>query len=267
MFLTHHKFLFAAIVLFSTSSIAKKGGQPLQIEEGRITASDRQTAMPELGEGRLAKILMQYYKVGLGGSEGWGNISSLKVCGTIKLGDLDFELTAYQKKPDLLKITTERQGRRLVRAYDGKTAWQITPGAGSTPQEMTHEQSRRFIHNSRLGNHLLYPCAKGKTIVYINTVPLEGHICHQIRVTLDSGYQVDYYIDIRSYLEIKVTNLDLETEFESSILFRDYTNEFGMPIAKRSEIYENGECVGLVTLQTIKVNSGVVPWMFKMRAE
>ena len=267
MFPTRHIFLFAISVLLSTASIAKKDGNQLQIKEDEINILDRQIAMPELGEGRLAKILMRYYKEGLGGPEGWDKISSLKVTGTLKLEDGDFELAAYQKKPDLLKMTIESQGRKLVLAYDGKTAWHLTPGADSTPQQMSETEARRFIHSARFGNHLLYPYAKGKKIVYIDTVPVEGNICHQIRVTLDTGYQVDYFIDIRSYLEIKVTNLDLESELESSIVYRDYIREFGMPIAKQSESFENGEWVSSLTLHTVKVNSGVVPWMFKMRAK
>jgi len=125
-------------------------------------------------------------------------------------------------------------------------------------------EARRFIHSARFGNYLLYPFAEGKRIRLIDTVPVEGAICHQIRVELDTGYQVDYYIDIRSYLEVKVVNTDLRSGSVNSVIYKDYIREFGMPIAKKVESFEGGEWVSSLVLDEVKVNSGVMPWMFHM---
>jgi hypothetical protein len=112
---------------------------------------------------------------------------------------------------------------------------------------------------------LLYPFALGKRIEYMDTVPVEGRICHQIRVTLPTDYQTDYFIDIRSYHEVKVVNTDLRSGAISSILNKDFTTEAGIPIARQVDSYENGEWVSTLTVDDVKVNSGVIPWMFEMR--
>ncbi len=261
-------YLTCALSLCATQLGAEKQnvtGDVLEMPADQITVILRQTAMPELGEGRLAKILTRYYTEGLGGQENWEKISSLKVSGTLTLEGGEFELNAYQKKPDLIKMTIRGNQSDLTLGYDGELAWQHLPGRGQRPEPMPADEARRFIHGAHFGNHLLYPFAIGKSIEYIDTVPVEGNICHQLRVTLDTGYQVDYFIDIRSYLEVKVLNTDLINETTNSVVYRDYIREFGMPIAKQVESFENGEWVSSLTLEEVKVNSGVIPWMFKMR--
>ncbi len=264
----HILYFVGALGLCSALSGAGKDealGDTLQLPEDQITVILRKTPMPELGSGRLAKILTRYYIEGLGGADNWNEISSLKVSGTLKLKDGEFELNAYQKKPDLIKMTIRGNQRDLVLGYDGTTAWQQLPGRDTKPEPMLEVEARRFKHSAHFGNHLLYPFASGKKMEYIDTVPIEGNICHQIRVTLDTEYQVDYFIDIRTYLEIKVLNTDLRTNHTNSVIYKDYIREFGMPIAKQVESYENGEWVSSLTLDDVKVNSGVIPWMFKMR--
>jgi hypothetical protein len=162
-------------------------------------------------------------------------------------------------------MTISEGPRDLTLAYDGETAWQNLPGKKTEAEPMAADEARRFKHSAHFGNHLLYPFAEGKTIEYIDTVPVEGNICHQIRVVLDTGYQVDYFIDIRTYLEIKVLNTDLLNNMTNSVVYKDYIREFGMPIAKLVESYEGDEWVSELTLDEVKVNAGLVPWMFKMR--
>jgi hypothetical protein len=250
--------------VFATSGKANSGNI-LQLPAGQQELTLRQMAMPELGQGRLAKILTRYYQEGLGGPENWERISSLKVSGILKLQDGDYEFSAFQKKPNLIKMTIRANQRDLVLAYDGETAWRDFPQSGSGAQPMSSDEARRFIHSALFGNYLLHPFAAGKQIEYMDTVPMEGAICHKIRVTLDTGYQIDYFIDIRSYLEVKVINTDLHTEKTNTIIYTDYVREEGMPIAKQVESYEDGEWSSSLRLEAITINAGIIPWMFEMR--
>jgi hypothetical protein len=229
-----------------------------------VTIILRQTPMPIMEHGRLGEILNRYYKEGVGGSENWENVESLRVAGTLTLAGGEFEFNAYQKKPYYIKMTIYGNRRNLILGYDGETAWQATPDSKGKAVPMSDEDARRFKHSAHFGNHLLYPYALGKKIEYINTVPVEGVICHLIRVTLDSGYQVDYYINIRTYLEVKAVTLDLISGVESSVAYEDYIRESGMPIAQKVVSCEAGAWVSDLVLEEVKVNSGIMPWMFKM---
>lgn len=252
------------MVLVSLSVSAERGVK-LKTPEGGVTEILLQTAMPELGDGRLAMILTRYYHEGLGGPEHWETISSLRLKGVLTLKDREFELQALQRKPNFMKLTLVSNQQEWVFGHDGTTAWKRAPEAYAKAVEMANKEARRFKHAAIFGNHLLYPFAEGKEIIYIDTVPTEGNICHQIRVNLDTGYRVDYFIDIRTYLEIKVVNTDLEDDNTHCMIYKNYIRVHGMPIAKRVDSSENGEWVSTLVLDEIGVNRGVMPWMFKMR--
>jgi len=224
----------------------------------------RQTAMPEMGADRLGSILNRYYKEGLGGAENWDKVVSLRVAGRLTLAGGAFNFNAYQKKPYYIKMTIHGDHRDISMGYDGSVAWQVLKRGVNPAEPMSPTQSRRFIHGAHFGNYLLYPYARGKRIEYLDTVPVDGTICHQIRVTLDTDYQVDYFVDIRTYLEIKVVNTDLRTGEVNAVVYEDYIREFGMPIAQKVLSYEEGEWVSTLELDEVKVNSGIMPWMFKM---
>ncbi|TVP81112.1 MAG: hypothetical protein EA353_02245 [Puniceicoccaceae bacterium] len=256
-------FLFGIFSVWHVSA-ASRAGDRLLLPETSISASLRQTPMPELGDGRLARILSRYYQEALGGPDNWNSISSFKMSGTIRFKEDDFSLNALQRKPNLIKMTLRHDRRDLVLAYDGTNAWKHAPRSEKAATLMGEDEARRFILSAQFGNYLLFPYAEGKDIVYIDTVPIEGKICHQIRVTLDSGFQLDYYIDIRTFLEIKVENKDLHNNTTNSILYSDYTREHDVAIARRIESFENGQPVSTILLEDIKINAGVIPWMFTM---
>ncbi|NBB79433.1 MAG: hypothetical protein GVY36_08310 [Verrucomicrobia bacterium] len=254
------------LFLFATGiqTMVGEPGNRLDRSKESLTPALRQTAMPELGKGRLARILNRHYEDGLGGRENWAEISSLKASGTLKLESGEFILTALQKKPNLVKMTLRRNQQNVVMAFDGTNAWHRPPERGAKPVLMNEEEARRFIHSARFRSYLLHPFADGKELLYIDTVPVEGNICHQIRATLETGYQLDYFIDIRSFLEVKVENTDLLTGSTNSVLYSDYIREGGLPIARKVEGYEDGKWVSTLTLDEARVNAGVIPWMFEM---
>jgi len=250
-------------LLLPSASAEETASTALDTSGDEVTVILRQTAMPEMAGGRLSSILNRYYKEGLGGSGNWDKVVSLRVSGRLTLEGGEFEFDAYQKKPHYIKMTIHGPRRNMRMGYDGSVAWQIL-NRGADAEQMAPDQARRFKHNAHFGNHLLYPYALGKQIKYLDTVPVDGAICHQIRVTLDAEYQVDYFVDIRTYLEIKVVNTDLRTGAVSSVVYEDYNREYGMPIAQKVVSSEEGAWASTLELDEIKVNSGVMPWMFKM---
>lgn len=222
-----------------------------------------QVAMPEMGNDRLGSILNRYYAEGLGGVSNWENVVSLRVSGQLKLESGTFKFASYRKKPHYIKMTIRGKQVRIKRGYDGTTAWQVAK-RGASAVEMDAVNARAFIHGAHFKNYLLYPRALGKQIEYLDTIPVDGEICHQVRVTLDSGYQVDYFIEVESFLELKVVTTDLRTEKVTTVVYEDYIRKLGMPVAQKIVSSENGVWVSTLELEEVKVNSGVMPWMFKM---
>lgn len=260
-----HRFYSLFALLFCSSLFAAEKENELFIAQDKLNEKLRNTAMPELGETRIEKILKRYYELGLGGLESWEKVESLNFIGKMETKAGELTLSAYQKKPNLIKMTLTEQSRQgnLTLAYDGEVAWK-QKGRHNSPERMDEIEARRFIHSARFGNYLLYPFAEGKRIRLIDTVPVEGAICHQVRVELDTGYQVDYYLDIRSYLEVKVVNSDLRNGSSNTIIYKDYNRESGLPIARKVQNLENEAWVSTLLVKEVKVNAGVMPWMFHM---
>jgi len=249
-------------LLLPVLSLAGEGLETLTFDAGSMNVITRETAMPEMGEGRLDKILTRYYTEGLGGPGKWLEIESIELTGLLKTASGNYRLTAYQKKPNLLKLSLTYQRGDLVLGYNGEEAWKQLPGSGREAEPMDEKDARRFIHSSQFGSHLLYPYAEGKTISYVDTVPLDGSICHLIRVDLETHHRVDYYIDIRSYMEVRVESLDLRDQSLVAVELSEYNRDNLLPIAEKVVNYTNGEWTSELTVETIKVNCGVMPWMF-----
>ena len=226
-------------------------------------ASLRASALPELGDTRLEKILSKYYETRFGGTETWDRIHSIVVSGQRKEGEATFEFKAIRKKPNLIKIILRQDSEETTLAFDGKNAWKKGP-ASAGPQVMAPEEAWALSHAAPFGGHLVFPYAEGKIIKFIDTVPVEGRICHQIQVFSNPDFLVEYFIDIRDWVEVKVTSTNLRTGHSKTKIYRAYSNEFGFPIATHVDRYENGTKLSSTKIDAIEVNRGVMPWMFQM---
>ena len=247
------------VVLFASGTSV---GNAVQLPSIEIDSSLPRKAMPELGESQLARILSRYYNIGLGGLKTWEQINSLKITGTLTLAEGPLKLYAYQRKPNLFKLTLCRGEFEMVLGYDGETAWRIKPG--QSPEHMPAKQARSFIHNSIFGNYLLYPHTNGKKIEYIGTVTVDKEHCHHIRVQLNNDYQVDYFFSVSSYLDVKVIHTDLQSGSTNSIFYRDYIRVSGIPISTYSQNYEGDKWQSTLRIEDVKHNLGLTPWIFRI---
>lgn len=256
------RILGSGVLCYCALTASAVGVDRLAVED-ESTAVLSNIAMPKMGNQRLDSILMRYYAKGMGGTEIWDNILSMRVSGqlTLKSGRYDFHVT--RKKPHYLKIVIRDGPRQVIKGYDGSVAWQ-SGSQVSDAMELPEADAREFILGAHFGSYLLYPYAPGKQIEYLDTVPVDGVLCQQVRVTLDTGFQVDYFIDTLSCLELKVVTTDLQTGQISATTYEDYTHEFGVPVARKVVSSVDGQWWSTFELDDVKLNSGVMPWMFQM---
>lgn len=234
-------------------------------QETIVMAGLRSTAaMPAMGYDRLGTILHRYYQEGLGGSEIWEKVISLRVTGHLTLESGQFAFDMYRKKPHYIKFSLNGNQHRIQQGYDGHSAWQALGQNANGVKKMGTAQARHFIHRAHFGTYLLDPYASGKQIEYLNTVPMNETICHQIRVRLDTDYQVDYFLDVYTYLAIKVVYTDLRSGAVNSVMYSDYMRKIGIPIAQKVVNHEDGTWVSTLHIDAIKVNAGMMAWMFKI---
>ena len=155
--------LITSLGLFATlsgESDSKALGDTLSMPTEQTNAIIQHSPMPDLGKGRLARILTSYHNDGLGGAEQWDQISSLKLNGALKLEEGVFELNTYQKKPDLIKMMIRDNRSHQVLAYDGTDARKKIAGNKTERASMKESVARRFKHRAPLGSHLPCPYAR-----------------------------------------------------------------------------------------------------------
>ena len=226
----------------------------------------RDMAMPDLYQSKLGLILDRYYKEGLGGKVTWEKINSLMIKGKIKNTDGDFTYKAVHKKPNLLRIEISNYKKEIVYSYDGKNAWHISNKGEKAELISDEERIRELANDAEFSSHLLYPFKKGKTIKYIGTARVDDNLCHVIRVRTDLNFELDYYVDVRKYIEVRVTKRDMSNPLnESRLVYSDYRKVDGLSLAFNLELEKNNEWHSTIQIEEVKSNSGVLNWMFNLK--
>ena len=252
----------ACLILFTLSPLtAQVKHERLQLPPN-ITATQRETAIPDLGNSNLEKLLARYYELGLGGRDVWSKIYSMRLKGTLAFSGNEFKMRCYQRKPNRLKMILDGPQGQIVLGYDGKEAWQYMPETDSPAALMSADEARRFIHSSVFGNYLLYPYRSGKTIEYLGTTREMDTVCHRIRVVMQNSFTVDYYIDVRNYLDVKIVNRDLKFDTSTTLVCSDFKTINGFPVAfKVLSTTEDGVETTLI-LDQVDFNIGLTDWIF-----
>ena len=220
----------------------------------------------DLPEGRLGRVLNRYYNEGMGGLSAYQRLESLRMEGDMEIGGRTFPFRIFKKKPDLFMLTMTLPGRNdWTMGYDGEVAWQQRPDLNDGKAvKMDEVQQARFLLDAAFASHLLYAKDPKKEINLIDTVPLDGRICHQIEVMFSSGYRLTYFIDTRTLHEYKVVIEDKNTGRLTEAFFDDYVKVGGMPMAREVTNFEEGEPVSILRIERIESNVGLMPWIFEM---
>ena len=136
------------------------------------------------------------------------------------------------------------------------------PETNSPAALMSADEARRFIHSSVFGNYLLYPYRSGKTIEYLGTTREMDTVCHRIRVRLQNNFTVDYYIDVRTYLDVKIVNRDEEFNTTTTLVCKDFKTINGFPVSFKvvSETEEGFQTT--LSLDQVDFNIGLTDWIF-----
>jgi hypothetical protein len=223
----------------------------------------RETAMPSLKNSKLGTILSRYYAFGMGGIDIWNEIQSMRFEGSLFLEGIEFDMLCFQRKPNRYKLMLTNSSEKFTLSYDGQDAWQSLSRNHSLPMDMSPNDARSFIHFAIFGNYLLYPYRAGKRIEYLGTTREVDTICHRVRVTLDTGFIVDYYIDIRSFLDKKIVNYDERTGSISTLICEDFRVIEGFPIAHKITSISDDGTETLLLLEQVKFNIGLTDWIFQ----
>ena len=228
-----------------------------------ITQSLIDSAMPELNQTQLGKILTDYYNNCLGGAENWKTINSFKVSAELNTPNGIQTYVSIYKKPNFYKIAISSEETKNIVAFDGNNKWQkqISGEVWSYPKIAPN--MHRMIHEPELASYLLYPLQAGKKYQYEGTVRENNTLCHRISLFTEQGYLIDYYLDIESYCIVVIKIIDRLMEFSPTLIkYSDHRLLDGVYFANKIEFYIDGQWDSTINIKDITTNVGAAEWMF-----
>jgi len=212
--------------------------------------------------------VVQKHVEALGGAAKLNAIQSLLVTGTASiLGQTETPLTIQVKRPNFMRLEMTFQGRTIVQAFDGTTAWTLNPMVSPEPRQSSEEDTRAAQESSDfIGGNLVDYKSKGNTVELVDKEELEGVSVYKLKLTKKNG-SVEYdYLDAKSFLPIRTegrrTQLGQEILYESKIA--NYKPVEGVLLPFSLTQLVNGRLAMEITVEKMDANVPLDPAVFKM---
>ena len=231
-----------------------------------ITQSLIDSAMPELRQSQLGKILTRYYRRCLGGADNWEAINSFKISAELDTKGGKYQYESIVKKPNFYKIAISSEETTNIVAFDGNNKWQKQISGEEWSYPKIAPNWHRMIHEPELATYFLYPMQTGKTYQYEGTVRELNTVCFKVSLLTKQGYLIDYYIDVESYCIISIKIIDRLKEFSPVIIeYSDHRLVDGVYFAHKIKYYVDGQWDSTLNVKNITTNVGAANWMFYLK--
>jgi outer membrane lipoprotein-sorting protein len=183
------------------------------------------------------------------------------------LGQADAPLTIQVRRPNQLRLEMTFQGKKVVQAFDGVTAWTINPLVDSEAKQSSADDTRAAQESSDfIGGNLVDYKSKGNSVELEGQVEIDGAPVYKLKITKKSG-SVEYdYLDAKSFLPVKTegrrTQLGTEVLYESKIADFKPVEGVLMPFSVTQMV--NGKLAMEITIEKMDANVPVDEAVFKM---
>ncbi len=215
-----------------------------------------------------ADQIVQKHVEAIGGTAKLNAIQTLVVTGKASiLGQTEAPLTIQVKRPNMLRLAMKFQGREIVQAFDGVTAWTLNPLIGAEAKPSSEEDTRAAEESSDfIGGNLVDYKSKGNMVELVDREEIEGVPVYKLKITKKNG-SVEYdYLDAKSFLPIKTEGrrrqLGQEVLYESKIAEYKPVEGVMMPFSLTQLV--NGRLAMEITVEKMEANVPVDAAVFKM---
>ena len=173
------------------------------------------------------------------------------------------------KRPDKMRLEMTIQGKTMVQAYDGKTAWTIMPFLGSPdPQVMSADDAKDVIEQADMDGPLVDYKAKGNTVELVGKEDVDGSPAWKLKLTLKNGDISYVYIDTETGLGVKETSKRKQqgSEIEIDSYLTNFKPVEGVLFPFSIENKVAGKSMGQFTIDSVKANVPMEDSSFLMPA-
>ena len=165
-----------------------------------------------------------------GGLDKLKAVQSVRMTAHMTMGPMDLPMVIEMKRPARVRLDITVQGTAAVQAYDGTTAWGISPMGTGKAEPMPAEAAKEMADQADIDGALADYKAKGHQVELVGKEKVEGSDAYKLKVTKKDGDVEYHFLDAESYLPIRVeakrTIRGTEIEGESTI--GDYKEAGGL---------------------------------------
>jgi len=193
-----------------------------------------------------------------GGENALRAFQTVRLTGKLTMGGFHAGYIQEVKRGNKVREETVIQGMAQIQAYDGKTAWQVSPFEGRKDPDLLSEDDRKsLVEDADLDGQLVNYKNKDHRAEFLGHDSVEGTDCYKIRLTLSNGDARVYYIDADSFLELKVEterNVRGTVRYEET-LYGDYEKVNGVYFPMAIEMGAKGESQhAKLTIEKVETN-------------
>jgi len=214
-----------------------------------------------------------------GGSARLKALKSIKVSGRISMPKMmqntsaggsgaGAPMTLEIKKPNLVRMEIDVQGKPLVQAFDGETAWSLRPGS-KEPDNLSDDEGGMgemadvFLREmSDLEGPLVDSKNKWNKVELLGKEDVEGIESYKLKLSPKDGFVRYVFLDTKSLHTTKVTRPG--SEFLMETYYKDYkpVNSLMIPYVIESKV--DGNTFSKLTLEKAEPDVAVDDALFKM---
>ncbi len=206
-----------------------------------------------------------------GGMDKLKAIQSFKTSGKMIMmgGQMEAPFTLQLKRPASMRMELSLQGKTLVQAYDGETAWTVNPLQGNAePQKAGEDETKLFRDQADFDGALVDYKTKGHTVELMGKEDVEGASCYKLKLTRKGGDVEYHYLDAQNFLPVKSTmrRKQMGAEVEMEAFPGNYKPVNGVMMPYSTDIKMGGRTMMQMSIESVEANAKIDDAIFKMPA-
>jgi len=211
-----------------------------------------------LAQGQTADEIIAKNIQARGGENALKAIQTVRLTGKLTMGGFHAGYIQEVKRGNKVREQTIIQGMAQIQAYDGKSAWQVSPFEGRKDPDLLSDDDRKsLVEDADIDGQLVNYKNKDHRAEFLGHDSVEGTDCYKIRLTLSNGDARVYYIDTDSFLELKVeteSNVRGTVRYEET-LYGDYEKVNGVYFPMAIEMGGKGDSQhAKLTIEKVETN-------------
>lgn len=214
------------------------------------------TAVTQAQDVSVDEIVKNYLE-NIGGEEAWKKIESISMSGNSSMQGMTMPVSIKTMTPDYFLLEIDIQGKKMVQAYDGETAWMVNPFGGGNATKMDEAQSKQMKKQKFQDEFIDYK-EKGHALELSGTEEVDGAETYKVKMTKKDGDVVFYFFDTENFVPIMIRAFvdDGPMKGQSAETFMsDYQEVDGLMLPYTTEQKVGGATMFSFTADKVEFNS------------